>query len=120
MKRVPHAPHTQCCSSDGMRALVREEVRALLARLLADEPAPYTTHRDGPRPEGIRLRSWQRLAPTIPGAVRRGRYLIVSRAAFEAWERGQAAVAPTAPANDLEAEWTAAGALASIGLRSSR
>ena len=98
-----------------VRRLVIEELRALLERALDDAPKAFSTHCDGPRPEGLALRAWQRLAPTIPGAVRRGRYVQVPREAFAAWEASRSVTPPIA-ANDAE-PWSPAAALANAGLR---
>jgi hypothetical protein len=104
--------------SDEVRALVRAELRALLARLVDDE-LPYSTHRDGPRPDGWSLRPWQVTAKRIPGAVRRGRYVIVPREAFRRWEAGTA-VAPAPAANDQADVWSPGSALRAAGLRGTR
>jgi hypothetical protein len=102
-----------------VRIVVREELRSMLARLLDVEP-PFSTHRDGPRPDGWGLRPWQRVAPTIPGARRRGRYVVVPRDAFDRWERGTAVQAAPAANDTVASTWTPTAALRAAGLRGSR
>jgi hypothetical protein len=99
-----------------VRIAVRAELNRILELLLGIEP-PYSTHRGGPRPDGFVLRAWQRVAPTIPGAVRRGRYVLVSREAFAAWERASCSAAPATAPLAPDEEWTPAKALAAAGVR---
>ncbi|HEV3193377.1 MAG TPA: hypothetical protein VGY54_22875 [Polyangiaceae bacterium] len=91
--------------------------RVLFAALVgAVEPLPFSTHHKGPRPDHIGLRRWQKLAPQVPGAMRRGRFWMVSREAWEAYERG---TSPSTPAANDPA-WSPASALRLAGVRGAR
>ncbi len=116
-RRGPGQGHRDAASrhddDSTLRAVIRDELRSLLARLV-DAVPPYATHRDGPRPDGWGLRAWQRVAPTITGAVRRGRYVYVARSAYEEWRAGPI-LTPTS-AQSAE-QWSPSAALSAAGLR---
>jgi hypothetical protein len=95
-----------------------------LARMLlgAVEPTTYTTRRDGPRPTEYsdRARAWRELVPTIPGAVRLGRWWSISRTVFEAWRdrQGTPALTPLAAGTAASpSTWSPATIAADLGLR---
>ena len=105
---------------DVVRRVVREELRGMLGRLLADEPAEYSSRR-GHGPPGYAAREWRALAKRI--GTRRGRWYVVTRAQLEALEATRRAPAEStapAPANDATSAWTPAAALESVGLRRTR
>lgn len=76
-----------------VRALVRDELRRMLARLVADDRV-YST-REGCAPPGYSRDAWRSLARRL--GVRRGRYWYVSAEQLEAYERGDR---DAKPAND--------------------
>jgi hypothetical protein len=95
-------------------------VLARLATALVATEAPYSTRRGFEPPEYMgRPARWKQDAPTIPGAVKLGRWWSVSRAAYAAWVEKHSVTtsAPAvAPANDAPA-WSPRAALAAVGLR---
>jgi hypothetical protein len=98
-------------------------VLARLATGLGAIEAPYSTRRGHEPPEFIgRLKLWRSTAPTIPGARRLGRWVIVSRSAYAAWLAAQpSAQAPRpaqSPAND--SGWSHERMAEAMGLRGSR
>jgi hypothetical protein len=111
------------CAALEARVAAMEATLARVAAAFGLEAPPYTTRKAGPRPDGWALRSWQKVAPSIPGAIRHGRYWKVAREAFNAWEKGAArstlSTTEAPPANDAE-PWTAAKALARAGLKATR
>lgn len=117
MKQNLTAP-TQIVNREELRALVREELRTILGAALAQKPAVYSSRR-GRGPEGMSEDRWKALAPTIPGAVKRGRWWVVSRDAFEAYEASQVP-AVEAPKLAPVVELTRAEAFLRAGLRASR
>jgi hypothetical protein len=100
-----------------VRRLVREELRALLARLADD--VVYST-RAGCAPTGYARDAWRQIAHRI--GVRRGRYWIVTAQQLAAHEQRQTtpAATPTTPANDDAAPWRPEQAAVAMGLRASR
>jgi hypothetical protein len=98
--------------------LLAPRVAALLAARLtgANEPIVYST-RKGEGPPGYAHRAWQKVAPTIPGAARRGRWWIVAAGALAAWEAGQSPPSVSVSLPPQAQAWSPEGALASIGLR---
>jgi len=75
-----------------------------------DEELTYST-RKGKGPPGIRPRVWRREVPTIPGALKAGRWWTVSRRDFEAWRSTRAIPGSSLPSkvasNDASApRWT--------------
>lgn len=99
--------------------LVALQLSAILAG--AALGATYSTRVDGPVPPEFagRRRAWLAIAPTIPGAVRLGRWWSIPRDAYERWLKAHAAApqmgAPAAAA--VEAEWSPAALAADLGLR---
>ncbi len=99
----------------------------MFALAMATTPDLYST-RKGHAPPGWSDDAWKSVAPTIPGAYKpkdangkAGRWTLVPRRAFEAWQAAQHGAPPPAPANDADDEgWTPAKALASVGLRRTR
>ncbi len=101
---------------------MREELRGLLARLLADEPRDYSSRR-GCGPAGYADRVWKTLAKQL--GVKRGRFWVVTRTQLETYEAAQRAPASsvTVPAaNDTAADpaWSPSAALEAAGLRRTR
>jgi hypothetical protein len=93
--------------------LVFAQIAAMFAAGV--KPAHYSSRKGGDRPDGFALERWQATCPTIPGAVRRGRWWTVSREAFEAFEAAQTSPAPSsAPA---PTGWSLEQAYKSAGLR---
>jgi hypothetical protein len=107
--------HSTPLDAEQVRAIARDEIRQMLGRLLADEPATYST-RAGQAPPGYSRDVWRAVARAI--GTRRGRWWVVTRAQLAAHERAQGTAATSAE-NDSE-PWTPAAALRSIGLRASR
>jgi hypothetical protein len=110
-----------------VEALVPLVAARLAAALTRSSTAVVYTTRKGQGPAGYPHRAWQRLAPSIPGAVRRGRWWVVSAEALEAWERAQTTTAQTtssvpAPATSAVrlTTWSPEEAMASVGLRRSK
>ncbi|MDP9035704.1 MAG: hypothetical protein M3O50_12940 [Myxococcota bacterium] len=101
--------------SVAVRAIVRAELRAMFGRVLEEPGEPYST-RKGREPEEFRgqAKRWRAVAPTIPGAVRIGRWWSVSRANYAAW-CGGARTDPT-PAPTARA-WDPYDAIEKAGLR---
>lgn len=110
-----------------MRAMIRAELRALLAPILQlDEGPEFYPRRKGRGPSWLDDREWMRLAPTLPGYFvpkkngKPGRFGFVPRASVEAY-RASLSASPPPPANDSAQEpWTPQRALASAGLRGTR
>jgi hypothetical protein len=105
---------------DPTKAFVEEVAQLVLANLLeriaqASKPIAYSTRR-GHGPPGMSDRACKRVLPLVPGATTRGRWIVVSVAAFEAWERRDAAPPATPPAEP----WTPAVAAREAGLRGTR
>ena len=94
-----------------LRTLVRDELRAVLARLSEPERTTYSTRAGGEPPEYEgRHRAWLADAPKVPGARRVGRWLFVDASAYRTWLESRAISAPAAaptqgPANDA-APWS--------------
>jgi hypothetical protein len=100
-----------------VRAIAREEFRRLLGRLVADEPAAYSTRRGGPRPPGVSAEAWREQAPQIPGARKPGRWWIVPAAAYEAWIAARSTT-PTSPAPATDTPiWDPESVVVELGLR---
>jgi len=99
----------------------RAEVRTIFAAVASPKPSFYSTRR-GHAPAGYPDERWKAVAPTIPGAVRRGRWVVISREAVEAFEAAQ--LAPSTPAaTPMEAaasSWSPGAALARAKLRAVR
>jgi hypothetical protein len=104
------------------RAVVRDVVAILVGALAAtDKPSVYSTRR-GCAPPGFADRAWKALAPTLPGATKRGRWTVVARADFDRWEAAQGATSgATSAANDTTSEpWSPETSALALGLRASR
>lgn len=103
--------------------LARELAPLVLAEITrlakhANEPKTYNT-RAGGQPPGWSIRTWQKIAPTIPGAAKRGRWYVVTAEALAAWERQE----PNDRAdngNSGHARWSPDAALRNAQLRASR
>lgn len=96
---------------------VAELVFARLAAVLSTTADPYSTRAGGEPPEfRARAKKWRAVAPSIPGAVRLGRWVSVPRAAYAAWVESQATPAKSANAS----AWSPAAALRAVGIRGSR
>jgi hypothetical protein len=98
-------------------------VVAQLATALGASSAPFSTRRGFEPPEFLgRSKKWRNVAPSIPGAVKVGRWFVVPRDAYARWVQScatpavAAALRPLASTHVTEA-WTHASALASVGLR---
>jgi hypothetical protein len=96
-------------------------VVAQLAMALGASGAPFSTRRGSEPPEFVgRAKKWRSVAPTIPGATKIGRWVVVPRDAYGRWledqstERSPPRLAVSQRATE---PWTAAAALASVGLR---
>ena len=103
-----------------IEALAKQVVPLVLAQLVAllsvpSKPDVYST-RKGHAPPGYADKSWKQVAPTIPGAVTRGRWIVVPRDDFEVWETNQARTTPQV-AVPVKSQWSPAMAAAEIGLR---
>jgi hypothetical protein len=101
--------------AEHLRAIVRDELRRLLAPVLRDEPAHYSSRR-GCGPVGVPEARWREIAATIgrkpyPSA----RWYVVGRGVYERWLAGETS-APATPANDAPA-WDAGSVLDELGLR---
>ena len=93
-----------------VRALIRDELRRLLGRLVEDD-CVYST-RNGCAPPGYSRDTWRCLARRI--GVKRGRYYVVTAEHLAAHERGET----VKPANDPQpSTWTPADAAEAVGLR---
>ena len=105
---------------DALAAKLAPLVIARLALALGATASPYSTRRGHEPPEFTsRAKVWRATAPTIPGAVRFGRWWTVSREAYATWIRAQGGNAAPIPAPAAN-EWTPSAALASVGLRATR
>jgi hypothetical protein len=122
-RRAPRAKHPTSGAPEDRETVaqvVRETVVAMFAAVASPKPTTYTT-RKGHGPAGYSEERWKALAPRIPVAVKRGRWFVVSREDFEAWERSQPPpLAASKPATSTSPTWNASSALARAGLRSSR
>jgi hypothetical protein len=110
-----NAKPAQAVDPDQLRALVREEIRAILGAALAEKPATYSD-RKGHGPAGYSDEVSKEKIRACPYSVKRGRWLVVDREAFEGWERSQLPAAP-APVKAAPAPWSPASALEAAGLR---
>jgi hypothetical protein len=107
--------------------LVLSAVLAKLAGALgAALETPFSTRRGAAVPAEFigRAKKWREVAPSIPGAVRVGRWWTVDRGCYGAWVRSQSTV-PAAPAAGAQARmndapWSAISALRAAGLRPTR
>jgi hypothetical protein len=105
---------------DELARRVAPLVVAQLSAALGAVAAPFSTRRGFEPPEySSRPKRWKRDAPTIPGAVRVGRWVSVSRSAYAAWLEAKSATpvvhrdaAPAPPST-----WSARAALEAAGLR---
>jgi hypothetical protein len=85
---------------DALATKVAPLVAARLAAALGATQAPFSTRKGGEVPPEFqgRRKAWLATAPTIPGAVKLGRWWSVPRPAFAAWVVAQApAPAPATP-----------------------
>ena len=106
---------------DALASKLAPLVVARLAGALGAIAAPYSTRRGHEPPEYQgRSKKWKADAPTIPGAVRVGRWWSVPRDRYAAWIAAQSSVAPApAPAATSSRPWSPADELGSLGLRPS-
>jgi hypothetical protein len=95
-------------------ALADRVLEKLVARIAgASKPATYSD-RKGFGPVGYSDERAKERVRACPHAVKRGRWHVVDREAFEAWERSQL---PTVETPRPVSTWTPGGALAESGLR---
>jgi hypothetical protein len=109
-------PQTRCSTRLAPRDIdaIARRMLVLLAGALAGSlgrERNYSTRR-GHAPPGFSDENWKVVAPTIPGAVKRGRWWTVSVEALAAHEGRQAAPAPKP-----ESYWSPEMAATELGLR---
>lgn len=125
MRATKHTASVDERTLDALAARLAPLVAVRLAAMLtgASSAEPFTTREGGPMPPEFagRRRTWVRMAPSVPGAVKVQRWWSVPRDAYASWLASHATttIAPAAkPAND-EKPWDPLTAGESVGLRAS-
>ena len=112
---------------EALAQLLAPRVAALvltrLATALSASDAPYSTRKGFEPPEFQgRPKAWKRIAPTIDGHTKIGRWITVPRSSYAKWLDSQSATTTptsttTSPANDATPGWTPAMTAAAMGYR---
>jgi hypothetical protein len=130
-RHVHHTTTTAPVDLDVLRSAVRAEAPALLrdilpgvlrdilARVADPRPSLYST-RKGCGVPGLGDVASKRAIEACPHAITRGRWVVVDRDRFEAWETTRQAAAAPAPAAAVVEPWSPLAALEGAGLRPTR